>query len=51
MSEKEDKPKKKSRREFLQQLGYVGIGAVIGGSAILSGINYDKRKNQFYIDI
>jgi len=46
MSEKEDKPKKKNRREFLQELGYVGVGAVLGGSAIFAGINYDKRKKQ-----
>ena len=46
MSEKEDKPKKKSRREFLQELGYVGVGALLGGSAIFAGINYDKRKKQ-----
>jgi molybdopterin-containing oxidoreductase family iron-sulfur binding subunit len=44
MIEKEDKPKKKTRREFLQQLGIVGVGSVLGGSAILAGINYDKRK-------
>lgn len=46
MSEKEDKPKRKTRREFLQELGYVGVGALIGGSAIFAGINYDKRKKQ-----
>lgn len=44
MSENEEKPKKKSRREFLQQLGFVGVGSVLGGSAILAGINYDKKK-------
>ena len=44
MSEQEEKPKKKSRREFLQELGYVGVGALIGGSAIFAGVNYDKRK-------
>jgi len=46
MSEKEDKPKRKTRREFLQELGYVGVGALIGSSAIFAGINYDKRKKQ-----
>ncbi|MFZ4741188.1 MAG: 4Fe-4S dicluster domain-containing protein [Bacteroidales bacterium] len=46
MIEKEDKPKKKTRREFLQQLGIVGVGSVLGGSAILAGINYDKRKTE-----
>ena len=44
MSEKEEKPQKKSRREFLQQIGIVGVGTVLGGSAILAGINYDKKK-------
>jgi len=44
MSEKEEKPKKKTRREFLQELGIVGVGTVLGGSAILAGINYDKKK-------
>ena len=46
MSEQEEKPKKKSRREFLQELGYVGVGALLGGSAIFAGVNYDKRKKQ-----
>ncbi|MHB9142842.1 MAG: hypothetical protein ACYC25_13285, partial [Paludibacter sp.] len=46
MSEKEEKPKKNSRRVFLQQLGMVGVGTVLGGSAILAGINYDKKKTQ-----
>lgn len=46
MSEKEEKPKKNTRRDFLQQLGIVGVGTVLGGSAILAGINYDKRKKQ-----
>ncbi len=44
MSEQEEKPEKKSRRKFLQELGIVGIGSVLGGSAILAGINYDKKK-------
>ena len=46
MSEQKDQPKKKTRREFLQGLGYVGVGAVLGGSAIFAGINYDNRKKQ-----
>lgn len=44
MTEKENNPKKNSRREFLQNLGIVGVGSVLGGSAILAGINYDKKK-------
>ena len=44
MSEQEEKPEKKSRRKFLQELGIVGIGSVLGGSAILAGINYDKKR-------
>lgn len=44
MSSNEEKPNKKSRRDFLQQLGLVGVGSVLGGSAILAGINYDKKK-------
>jgi molybdopterin-containing oxidoreductase family iron-sulfur binding subunit len=43
MSEK-DNPKKKSRREFLQNVGIVGVGSILAGSAIFAGINYDKRK-------
>jgi len=46
MSEKEEEPKKKTRREFLQQLGIVGVGTVLGSSAILAGINYDKKKTE-----
>jgi len=46
MSEKDEKPKKKTRREFLQQLGIVGVGTILGSSAILAGINYDKRKTE-----
>lgn len=44
MIEKEEQPKKKTRREFLQQLGIVGIGSALGGSAILAALNYDKSK-------
>jgi len=44
MSEKEEKPKKRSRREFLQDLGFIGVGTLIGGSAIFAGIKYDKQK-------
>lgn len=44
MSSNEEKPTKKSRRDFLQQIGLVGVGSVLGGSAILAGINYDKKK-------
>jgi len=46
MSEKEEKPRKRTRREFLQDIGIVGVGTLIGGSAIFAGINYDKRKKQ-----
>ncbi|NVN95415.1 MAG: 4Fe-4S dicluster domain-containing protein [Bacteroidetes bacterium] len=45
MSEKEENPKNKSRREFIQQVGIVGVGSVLAGSAILAGINYDKKKS------
>jgi molybdopterin-containing oxidoreductase family iron-sulfur binding subunit len=44
MSENKEKPEKKSRRQFLEQLGYVGVGSIFGGSAILAGIKYDKNK-------
>ena len=44
MNENDEKPKKKSRREFLQQLGYLGLGSLLGGSAIFAGMNYDKKK-------
>lgn len=44
MSSNEEKPTKKSRRDFLQQIGLVGVGSVLGGSAILAGINYDNKK-------
>jgi molybdopterin-containing oxidoreductase family iron-sulfur binding subunit len=46
MSEKENKPKNKNRREFLQELGYLGVGSLLAGSAIFAGLNYDKRKKQ-----
>ena len=46
MSEKEEQPKEKTRRDFLKQVGIVGIGSVLAGSAILAGINYDKRKTK-----
>ena len=44
MSEKNEKPKKRTRREFLQDIGLVGVGTLIGGSAIFAGINYDKKR-------
>lgn len=44
MSEQQEKPHKKTRREFLQNLGMIGVGGVLAGSAILAGINYDRRK-------
>jgi Fe-S-cluster-containing dehydrogenase component len=43
MSEK-DNPRKKTRREFLQDVGLVGVGSILAGSAIFAGIGYDKRK-------
>lgn len=46
MSEKDEKPKNKSRRKFLEQIGYMGAGTVLGGSAILAGINYDHKKTK-----
>lgn len=45
MIDKEEKPKNK-RREFLQQLGIIGVGSVLGGAAIFAGFNYDKKKTQ-----
>lgn len=44
MSEQKENPKKNSRRKFLEELGLVGVGSILGGSAILAGINYDKKK-------
>ena len=44
MSEKEDKPKKKTRREFLQQIGIVGAGTILAGSAIYAGFSYQNKK-------
>ena len=46
MNNNKENPQKKSRREFLQEVGIVGVGAVIAGSAIFAGINYDKKKKQ-----
>jgi molybdopterin-containing oxidoreductase family iron-sulfur binding subunit len=40
----EEQPKKRTRREFLQQIGIVGLGSALGGSAILAAFNYDKNK-------
>jgi len=44
VSEKEDKPKKKTRREFLQQIGIVGAGTILAGSAIYAGFSYQNKK-------
>ena len=46
MDNKEEKPKKKSRREFLQQIGIVGAGTALAGSAIFAGYSYQKKKKQ-----
>ncbi len=46
MSTEEEIPKKKTRREFLQEAGLVGIGAVVAGSAIFAGIQYDSKKTK-----
>lgn len=46
MSEKEEKPRKKTRREFIQEIGYLGVGSLLAGSAIFAGVSYDKRKKQ-----
>ncbi len=44
MCEKEDNSKNKSRREFLQNIGIIGLGSVLAGSAIFAGFNYDRKK-------
>ena len=44
MSEQNEQPKKKSRRDFIQQIGILGVGSAIAGSAVWAGINYDKKK-------
>lgn len=46
MTQKEEKPNNTSRRKFLEQLGLVGVGTALGGTAILAGINYDKNKTK-----
>ncbi|HLP05959.1 MAG TPA: 4Fe-4S dicluster domain-containing protein [Paludibacter sp.] len=46
MSEQEDSPNKKSRRDFLREIGYLGAGTFLAGSAIFAGFNYDKRKTR-----
>jgi len=45
MSEKEEEiPINNSRRNFLQKLGFVGAGSVLGGAAIFSGYEYQSKK-------
>jgi molybdopterin-containing oxidoreductase family iron-sulfur binding subunit len=46
MSDENEKLKKNSRRKFLQDLGIIGVGSILGGSAILAGINYDNKKTK-----
>jgi molybdopterin-containing oxidoreductase family iron-sulfur binding subunit len=46
MSDKQEKPNKNSRREFLQNIGMAGLGSILGGSAIWAGINYDNKKTK-----
>jgi molybdopterin-containing oxidoreductase family iron-sulfur binding subunit len=46
MSEREDKNKKNTRRDFLQKVGLVGVGGLFGGSAILAGFDYDQKKKK-----
>jgi molybdopterin-containing oxidoreductase family iron-sulfur binding subunit len=46
MDNKEEKPKKKSRRDFIQQMSIVGAGTVLAGSAIFAGYSYQKKKKQ-----
>ena len=46
MDKNEEKPKKKSRRDFIQQMGLVGAGTVLAGSAIFAGYSYQKKKKQ-----
>lgn len=44
MSKQGDKPSHNSRREFLQKIGYFGAGTLLAGSALFTGINYDRKK-------
>ena len=44
MSEKEEKPKKKSRRKFIQEMGIAGAGTILAGAAIFAGHSYEKKK-------
>jgi Fe-S-cluster-containing dehydrogenase component len=44
MSEEEKPKKKKSRRQFLQNLGLVGAGTVLAGSAVYLASNYQGKK-------
>ena len=46
MSKKEEKPQKRTRRDFFQDLGIFGVGSIFAGSAIFAGYNYDKKKKQ-----
>lgn len=44
MSEKPLNPEKESRRKFLQKVGLIGSGAVVGGAALFAGLNYENNK-------
>ena len=45
MEEQQD-PKKSSRRDFLRNMGLVASGSVLGGAALLAGINFEHTKKK-----
>ena len=44
MDDSKDNSKRKSRREFLQQLGLFGAGTLLAGAATWTGYNYQSKK-------
>jgi Fe-S-cluster-containing dehydrogenase component len=46
MAKEQEEKDKNSRRNFLKKVGLIGVGAVAGGGAIFSAMNYEKGKDK-----
>ncbi len=45
MAKEQDKKNENTRRNFLKKVGLIGFGAVAGGGAIFSAMNFEKGKD------
>ena len=45
MDNKEESPKRNSRRDFIQNVGLAGLGSLAVGGALLAGYKYQKGKD------